>query len=194
MGDFNGDGLDDIALGSPNGILSIMLSEADGGFYTIRYPLEGSCIPALTAVPRVSAPPDLAIALTDYSALIILRNAGDGTFTDGGLYPVAGLTLPPLNSTISVSAIYTASPCGPAIVATENMWTAPQGSAACGWSGTAVILSSDGDGGFVPPVPFATYAQAPVSFTPVGRVSDPAALAVGDFCGGVEVLGNQASP
>jgi hypothetical protein len=182
VGDLNADGISDIVGNSSDGTaLVVLLNQRDGGSSVTSYPTPAS--PQVALLPEENGPPDLIIenagpliGAAGDGGVQVLRNTGQGRFiltppqrAPGGLALVVG----DFNGD-----------CIPDVVTTyfENC-------AQTTWAIT--ILYGDEDGGFSPPVGLEAPGIAPRGGAPLGEVSDPRALAVGDDCGsGLTVYGD----
>ena len=87
VSDLDQDGLPDIVVNSSDYSLAVYLNQGDGGFGTTFYPVVAAW--QLISVPRAGGGPDLAFGLESApGGLQLLRNAGDGGFSVGPVYPV----------------------------------------------------------------------------------------------------------
>ena len=155
-GDFNGDGIPDLAVTNYDyDTLTILLGNGDGTFTaTVATPATGSG-PDSAAVGDFNGDgiADLAVA-NDYSNTVtILLGNGDGTFTGTAVSPATG------NTPVSV-AVADFNADGKADLAVANYK-----------DGTVAILLGNGDGTFTP------VATSPATGT------EPFSVAVGDFNG-----------
>ncbi len=86
VGDFNGDGISDLAvLDSDNSVVDILLGNGDGTFTTetVNPPISGTPSHVVTGDFNGDAKADLAVAESDGTIAIVLGN-GDGTFAAAG--------------------------------------------------------------------------------------------------------------
>jgi hypothetical protein len=179
VADLNGDGLADIAIRDFATHLNVFLSLPDGGFGQSTYQTDfnGGGLAVLNR--GSSGVPDLAVANYQLSAVSILRNQGNGHFTDGGLFPVA---------TGSATWIVIGDFNGDCIL---DIATSGFGGCANPNGGVSVLYGNS-SGGFDPFLPVQTIGSSPAGMALLGPTTHPRNLAVANRCsGGVSVLGSQ---
>ena len=181
VADLNDDGLPDIVASyAPDQLhqheVAVLFNKSDGGFQMATYGVYGD----IALLTPASGPPDILVVHYGGfgpSYLQVLRNMA-GAFSLGELYSVdagnAGLwyTVGDFNGD-----------CIPDVVLTEP--------GACGSAGAAInVFYGDGQGGFDTPEPVTPAGDGPFYAAPIGPVESPRALAVFDFCNGLEVYGD----
>ncbi|MGA2887460.1 MAG: FG-GAP-like repeat-containing protein [Terracidiphilus sp.] len=156
VGDFNGDGIPDLAVVNSNSNnLTILLGNGDGTFKANPVSPGTGSYPVSVAVGDFNSDgkTDLAVANTYDSTLTILLGNGDGTFTAAAASPQTGF---------SPESIAVGDFNGDGI---------PDLAVANGTSDTVTILLGNGDG---------TFTASPLS---AQTGSEPKSIVVGDFNG-----------
>jgi hypothetical protein len=158
VGDFNGDGIADIAVADYSGVIEVALGDGAGGFH---------------AAPG-----------SPYPAGIATEFAGVGDFNGDGIQDIAAINRGPGNITVLLgtssggfiaapgSPFVTGATSGPVVVADFNGDGFPDIAAVNDYKGDVAILFGKGSGGFGA----VSYASLPV-------ISKPESLAAGDFNG-----------
>jgi hypothetical protein len=179
VADFNQDGLQDVALVGLDTPLLVLLQQSDGGFESTEYlpPILdpwmggiGNLGGGLVLMPHAMMPPDLAAPISGFGVQVF-HNLGDGTFADGGLFPIqqnsgAWITVGDFNGDCVADVAV---------------------------SGAALeVLLGDGDGGFLPEMALSEGAGSfPTGVAAIGPVVSPRALAAGGYGdGGLSVFGD----
>jgi M6 family metalloprotease-like protein len=159
VGDFNGDGIPDLATANRNSYnVTVLLGNGSGGFTPAPgSPFAAGTYPLSIAVGDFNGDgiQDLAVANSGSSDMTILLGNGSGGFTPAAASPIAAGALP----------LFVA-------VGDFNGDGIPDLATANSGSSSVSVLLGDGSGGFIPALnsPFATGV-------------DPTSVAVGDFNG-----------
>jgi trimeric autotransporter adhesin len=192
IGDFNGDGIQDLAVGvyrrDQAGILMILLGKGDGTFTAASASPELGCSPSSIAVEDFNGDgiPDLAVAnignagCPGGSGDVLLGN-GDGTFTAASALPVSG------NVFFSGFTIAVGDFNG------DGKPDLAVGTLDPNQNGTVTILFGNGDGTFAPASASPILGPVP-SFNSLVTLNFVDPMAIGDFNGdGVPDLAVMAS-
>lgn len=159
VGDFNGDGIADLAVTSKdNGTVTILLGKGDGTFTPASggpVTVGSAPVALLTGDFNADGNLDLAVVNSDDGTVTILLGNGDGTFTQAANSPITVGTKP------RSLAVADFNRDGIADLAVANYG-----------DGTVTILLSNGDGTFRQP-----------AGSPVNAGTTPYSVAAGDFNG-----------
>ncbi len=91
VGDFNLDGIPDLAVPNASGSVQVLLGKGDGTFTTgASYPAGSAPIAAVVADFNSDGKPDIAIANENSNTVTILLGNGDGTFNATSFMPATG--------------------------------------------------------------------------------------------------------
>jgi len=153
-GDFNGDGIPDLAVANASSGLTILLGNGDGTFVAAASPVS-SATPVSIAVGDFNGDgiPDLATANSGSNNVTVLLGKGDGTFTPTSASPATG-------STPESIVVADLNGDGNADLAVTNIN-----------SNSVTVLLGDGKGNFT------SAATSPSTGT------EPRSIAIGDFNG-----------
>jgi hypothetical protein len=140
IGQFNGDGFPDIAVGVGDSTVAVLLGHGDGSFADpVLYPIASTFPPVKTGRFDADAFDDIAVGYQNFpteAGFHLLLSNGDGTFRDGGTVQTVG------------------SAPRDAIATDLNGDGKTDIASVDGFSGLSVLLGN-GDGTFQPAVPYA---------------------------------------